>query len=204
MAIVSFLFFSSGAIADPSPEVKALFNEPASMFDLGMLKAQDHLNQHIDNFRISTKKHIPTLGEIIVDVRYDWDGNRFSFYVRAFGDNPWDLPTKDTIERLMCFFYTWVGNGLGLVEGGVEDYQPCSEGIESVKTRGPKMKIIFAILVEEWFSHKAYTSPTMKAIEWEKVADRFWVNFFWGHKPMASGKIDLNDISFTPEYGKLK
>jgi hypothetical protein len=65
-ALLIALLLSSGAIAEPSPEVKYLMNEPMTMWDWGIYRLENVLEDNLDGLEARypwiTSQHSLQLG----------------------------------------------------------------------------------------------------------------------------------------------
>ena len=90
MSKIIIIFFlviaTNNSIAEPTPLVAKLMDTPASMFDLGLLKAQRYLDS-VKGYTIS----------------YNWDKNKFIVqkYFSEFGDEKLDCKTEGACKDFL-------------------------------------------------------------------------------------------------------
>lgn len=85
---ITFLLFvqTSLSVAEPTPLVSKLMDTPASMFDIGLIKAQRQLDSLGKGYTIS----------------YDWDQNKFIIQTLFYGDvNPLICETESNCKDFL-------------------------------------------------------------------------------------------------------
>ena len=83
LAVVSCLTYATSARAEPGPVEQWLMNEPASLFDLGMLRVELQLDELKDYDELKDR-----LGALLFYSSYNWDKNRIYLSGAIFGASP--------------------------------------------------------------------------------------------------------------------
>lgn len=98
------------AKADPGPVVNWLINEPASLFDIGMMRLQKRVDDYI---HMQTDERMKRFRMIVL---YDWNTNRINIRGYIAGDNPVLLEERRRQFQVMCEVYFRNIRRLGAVD----------------------------------------------------------------------------------------
>jgi len=96
---ISWIAYSGHARAEPDSTVSWLMSEPASVFDIGMMKLENHLIQKTQQFNLDF--------DFITDLNgwpyYDWDKNRITIIIVTRTCNYSKERCKTLIDELRFF-----------------------------------------------------------------------------------------------------
>ena len=138
------LLLGGTALADPSPEIKYLTNEPASMLDVGLIRLRDSLEQLLRfNQQDLGLKKLPS-----VIPEYDFERNQISIFVSAAEP---DFPSpKETCRALVMGVQTWMNASAVWQDGFTHSgYTKNSAQDAAAKAKLPSLVVIQGFVTAE-------------------------------------------------------
>lgn len=102
IAILAILFVPSISLAEPTPSVQWLMNEPATLWDLGLSRIRINFAAYYDRKNLRPK----TRGKYTPIIFYDWDQNRIKIrlYVKFEAkdiDDLWDGDIRTSCKAIL-------------------------------------------------------------------------------------------------------
>ena len=115
LALALCALLTSPAKADPGPVVNWLVNEPASVFDIGMMQLRSHLKEMESEWRLNPRKS--AYGPIQFHAFYDLEINRIGIQGWLdFREGELDLLERSVVESVCDDFFRSIRISAGVSE----------------------------------------------------------------------------------------
>lgn len=150
------------AIAAPSPEIRYLIRQPASMLDLGLYKLRDTVSALVnDDSRLSG---IGLKPPIAVQTDYDFERNEIHIYIGAPLPPSYLMQSKprDTCGQLVRLVQTWMISDRKWIQSFTHSGYTASKGADAaVKAKLPGMIVIDAVVGSDFTAKTESCSGTL-------------------------------------------
>jgi hypothetical protein len=160
-ALLCLVLMSSHARAEQSAEVKWLMNDPVTIFDLGMKRADESLHKAVDDLIAAHDDILETASSRFASAQYAYGQNSIELSVGAFLGEGAKSPTAERCQKLV----NDVQDRL-LIGEAVADQRRQQLAQEPPRTTEARA----ASLVARWFSHQGFERANRPAGIDDKIA----------------------------------
>jgi len=145
--LLCLIVFSSGAWAEPSADVKWLMNDPVTIFDLGMKRADEALREAVNDLMAAHDDILETSSSHFASVQYVYGQKAIELTLGAFLGEGANLPTAERCQKLVNDLQDRL-----LAAESVTDQRRQRLSQEPPRTSEARA----ASLVARWFSHQGF------------------------------------------------
>lgn len=165
--LLCLVLVSSPAWAEPSAEVKWLMNDPVTIFDLGMKRADEALHKAVDDLIAGHDEILETSSSRFASAQYAYGQNSIELTVGAVLAAGAKAPTAEGCQKLVNDLQDRL-----LIAESVTDQR--RDGLAKGPPRTSEEKA--GSLVARWFSHQGFERTNRPAGIDDKIASLIQIN----------------------------